>query len=317
MRIVPVFASFMTAGVLGLSALVATAQSYPLRPVRLVAPEPGSSANLIARVIAQELTGTLGQQVIVDNRGIVAVETVGRSQPDGYTLLFYSDPMWLTPVFHEVAWDPVKDFAPIAPAARAPAVLVVHPSIPAKTVKELIALAQARPGELNYGSGNSGSTPHLGGELFKSMAQVNIVRINFKGTGPAVTALLGGQVQIMFPGAGSVTQHVKAGRLRALAVASTAPSALAPGLPTVAESGLPDFETSSHFGIFAPAKTPSTVIVRLSQEITRALNRAEAKERLFNVGIETAPGTPEELAALVRTEIAKWSKVIKDAGMRD
>jgi tripartite-type tricarboxylate transporter receptor subunit TctC len=311
-----VFLSLCAAG-LATGAGSAMAQNYPVRPVRMVAPEPGSSANLIARVIAQELTAAFGQQVIVDNRGIVAVETVAKAQADGYTLLFYSDPMWLTPVFHEVSWDPIKDFAPIAPAARAPAVLVVHPTVPAKTVKELIALAKAKPGELNYGSGNSGSTPHLGAELFKAMAHVNIVRINFKGTGPAVTALLGGQVQIMFPGAGSVTSHVKAGRLKALAVASAAPSALAPGLPTVAESGLPDFETSSHFGIFAPAKTPPALIARLSQEITRALGRGEVADRLFNVGIETAPGTPGELGALVKSEIAKWGKVIKEAGMRD
>ncbi len=317
MRILPAFLWTSTAGMFAASAAGVIAQTYPVRPVRMVAPEPGSSANLIARVIAQELTSALRQQVIVDNRGIVAVETVAKAQADGYTLLFYSDPMWLTPIFHEVSWDPVRDFSPIAPAARAPAVLVVHPSVPAKTVKELIALAKAKPGELNYGSGNSGSTPHLGGELFKSMAQVEIVRINFKGTGPAVTALLGGQVQVMFPGAGSITQHVKSGRLRALAVASAAPSALAPGLPTVAEAGLPGFETSSHFGVFAPVKTPAATIVRLSQEIGRALNRTEPKERLFNVGIETAPGTPDDLATLVKSEMAKWSKVIKESGMRD
>jgi tripartite-type tricarboxylate transporter receptor subunit TctC len=304
-------ASFLT------GAPAAMGQNYPVRPVRMVTPEPGSSANLIARVVAQELSAVLGQQVIVDNRGIIAVETVARAQPDGYTLLFYSDPMWLTPIFHEASWDPVRDFAPVAPAARAPAVLVIHPSVPAKTVKELIALAKARPGELNYGSGNSGSTPHLGGELFKAMARINIVRINFKGTGPAVTALLGGQVQLMFPGAGSVTSHVKSGKLRALAVASVGPSPLVPGLPTIAESGLPGFETSSHFGIFAPAKTPSALTVRLNQEITRVLNRPEVSDKLFNVGIEAAPGTPEELAALVKSEIAKWGKVIKEAGMRD
>ena len=317
MRSVAASLSMITAAAMAAASTGVSAQVYPARPVRMVAPEPGSSANLIARVIAQELTSALGQQVIVDNRGIVAVETVARSQPDGYTLLFYSDPMRLTPIFHEVAWDPVKDFAPIAGAARAPAVLVVHPSVPANNVTELIALAKAKPGQLNYGSGNSGSTPHLGGELFKSMAQVEIVRINFKGTGPAVTALLGGQVHVMFPGAGSVTQHVKAGRLKALAVASATASPLAPGLPTVAESGLPGFETSSHFGVFAPAKTPTSIVVRLGVEIGRALNRAEPKERLFNLGIESVPGTAEELAALVKSEMAKWSRVIKESGMRD
>lgn len=298
-------------------ATAAPGQGYPSKPVRIVTVEPGSSANLVARVIAQELTGAFGQQVIVDNRGIVAIETVARAQPDGYTLLLYSDPLWISPFFREVSWDPVKDLSPIAAAARAPAVLVVHPSLPVKTVKELIALAKARPGELNYGSGSAGSAPHLAAELFKAMAHVNIVRVNFKGTGPAVPALIGGQLQLMFPGAGSVTPHVKSGRLRALAVASIEPSPLVPGLPTLAQSGLSGFEASSHFGMFAPAKTPPTLIGRLNQEIVRALSRSEVRERLFTAGVECAPGSAEELAATIKTEMAKWGKLIKDAGLRD
>ena len=305
------------AGVLAAGSGIVSGQNYPTKPVRVVTVEPGSSANLVARAVAQGLTGALGQQVVVDNRGIVAVETVARAQPDGYTLLFYSDPMWLSPFFREVSWDPVKDFSPIATTARAPAVLVVHPSLPVKTVRELIALAKARPGELNYGSGSSGSAPHLAAELFKALADVSIVRINFKGTGPAIPALIGGQVQLMFPGAGSVTTHVKAGRLRALAVASAEPSALVPGLPTVAESGLPGFEASSHFGMFAPAKTPATLVNRLHQEIAGVLNRSGVRERLFNAGIETVPGAPYELAALVKSEMARWGKLIRDAGLRD
>jgi len=307
----------VVAGLLAAGAGMGWGQNYPARPLRVIASAPGASGDMIARVLARELTGLLGQQVIVDNRGIVAVETVARAQPDGYTLLFYGDPMWLSPFFRKASWDPVKDFAPIAPAGRAPNVLVVHPLLPVKTVRELIALAKAKPGELNYGSGAPGGVPHLAAELFKSMAHVDIVRISYKGTGLAGSALLGGEVQLMFLGATSVLAHIKSGRLRALGVASTARSPWMPDLPTVAEAGLPGFEASAHFAIFAPAKTPPALIGRLNRDVVRALQKNEVKERLFNAGIESIPGSPDDLAAIVKSEMAKWGKLIKDAGLRD
>jgi tripartite-type tricarboxylate transporter receptor subunit TctC len=242
---------------------------------------------------------------------------VSKAPPDGYTLLIDAASFWIGPLLQETPYDPVKDFAPVTLTDSAPNVLVVNPSLPVKSVKELIALAKARPGELNYGSSSTGSTPHLAAELFNMMAGVKIVRVPFKGSGPAVISLLGGQVQLMFATAGSVAPHVKSGRLRALAVASLQPSALAPGLPTIAASGVPGYEAVAFEGMFAPAKTPVAIIDRLNQEIVRVLNRAEVKERFFNAGVETVGSTPEEFAAAIKSNVAKWGKLIKDAGIRD
>ena len=242
---------------------------------------------------------------------------MSKAPPDGYTLLIDAASFWIGPLLQETPYDPVKDFAPVTLTDSAPNVLVVNPSLPVKSVKELIALAKARPGELNYGSSSTGSTPHLAAELFNMMAGVKIVRVPFKGSGPAVISLLGGQVQLMFATAGSVAPHVKSGRLRALAVASLQPSALAPGLPTIAASGVPGYEAVAFEGMFAPAKTPVAIIDRLNQEIVRVLNRAEVKERFFNAGVETVGSTPEEFAAAIKSNVAKWGKLIKDAGIRD
>jgi tripartite-type tricarboxylate transporter receptor subunit TctC len=294
------------------------AQPYPSKPVRIVTTEPGSGNDLVARLIAAGLSGNLGQQVIVDNRGILAGEIVAKAPPDGYTLLAYGSPFWLAPfIRNNVGYDPVRDFAAVTLSASSPNILVVHPSLPVNSVRELIALAKARPGELNYGSSSTGATPHLAAELFKSMAGVNIMRVPYKGSGAALNDLIGGQVQLMFPNAGAATPHVKSGRLRALAVTTAQPSVLAPGLPTMAASGLPGYESVSPFGIFAPAGTPAVIINRLNQEIVRVLITAEVKERLYNVGVEVVGGSPEQLMVTMKSEMAMWGKVIRDAIARE
>ena len=305
-------------GMMVLGAGMVFGQNYPNKPIRIVASAAGGSGDFAARLIAQGLSGALSQQVVVDNRGgVIPGEIVSKAPPDGYTLLIDAASFWIGPLLQETPYDPVKDFAPVTLTDSAPNVLVVNPSLPVKSVKELIALAKARPGELNYGSSSTGSSPHLAAELFNMMAGVKIVRVPFKGSGPAVISLLGGQVQLMFATAGSVAPHVKSGRLRALAVASLQPSALAPGLPTIAASGVPGYEAVAFEGMFAPAKTPVAIIDRLNQEIVRVLNRAEVKERFFNAGVETVGSTPEEFAAAIKSNVAKWGKLIKEAGIRD
>ncbi len=284
----------------------------------MIAPEIGGAGDIVARLIGQGLAGNLGQQVVVDNRGSVAPEIGAKASPDGYNVLAYGSPLWLMSFLREkVAWDSVRDFAPITLAASSPNILVVHPAVAANSVKELVALARAKPGELNFGSGSTGAATHLTGELFKAMAGVNIVRVPYKGNGPALNALIGGEVQLMFANAGAVAPHLKSGRLRALAVTTAQPSALAPGLPTVAASGLPGYRAEVPTGIFAPAKTPAALVNLLHREIVKVLNRADVKEKFFNIGVEVVGGTPEEFSAYIRTDRAKWGKVIKNAGIRE
>jgi len=272
-----------------------------------------------ARIIATHLAGPLGQPVVIDNRGgasgAIAADVVMRSAPDGYTLMLYSSAIWILQFLRTVPFDAPRDFAPITLAANAPNILVVHPSLPVKSVKDLIALAKARPGQLNYATGGSGSAGHLSAELFKSMGHIDMVRVTYKGTAPGLTALIGGEVQVMFPAAGAVTYYIQSGRLRALGVTSTRPSVLAPGVPTIAASGLPGFDATSTYGIFAPAKTPDAVVRRLNQEIVRVLGIAEVKEQFLKAGLETVGSTPEEFAAAMKQEMTRMGKVIKDAGI--
>ena len=312
--------AFRSAGLVPVAMLIvgaAAAQNYPNKSIRLVTVAPGSANDIVARLIAQELRGALGQSVIVDNRGTIAAEFVARSSPDGYTLLLYGSAVWISPFIqkHETG-NPLRDLAPITLVASSPNVLVVHPSLPVKSVKELVALAKARPGELNYAAGSLGAAPHLASELFKAMAGVDIVRVAYKGTGPSLIGLLGGQVEMMFPTAGSVTPHIKSGRLRALAVTSLKPSALAPGLPTMAEF-LPGYESVSLNGMFAPIKTPAAIVNLVNQEVARILNRPDAKERLSGAGMDAVVCSPDEFAATIKSEMAKWGKVIKDAGIHE
>ncbi len=303
------------------STHVAQAQNYPAHPVHILTSEAGGGLDFAARMIAQGMNGSFGQQVIVDNRGgaggIIAVEAVAKAQPDGYNLVLYGSNIWLLSFLQDnVPWDATRDFAPVSLVASSPNILVLNPSVPANSVKELIALAKAKPGELNYGGGSAGSSTHLSAELFKSMAGVNIVRIPFKGTASALTAVLGGQIQMMFVTAGTIAPHIKSGRLKALATTGSKPSALMPELPTIAAAGLPGYESVSIVAILAPAKTPTAIVTKLNQEIIKGINRSDVKERFLAAGVEPVGSSPAELAATMKSEIVRMGKVIKDAGIR-
>ena len=309
-------------GMFALSALIsATAvigQEYPSKPVRIVTSGAGGSSDLIARMVAEGITGSLGQQVIVDNRpsGVIPGQVVSQAAPDGYTVLLGGNSLWVAPLLQNTPYDVARDFSPITTTSRTPHIVVVHPSLPIKSIKELIALAKAKSGELNYASSGSGGSVHLASELFKSMAGVNIVRIAYKSGSSQMSDLIGGHVQILFGSGNSVVSYVKAGRLRALAISTRGPSVVFPGLPTVAASGLPGYEFVPVDGIFAPAKTPSTAITRLNQEIVRFLNVAQTKERFLNSASEAIGSTPEAFAATIKAEVARMGKLVKDADIR-
>ncbi len=299
----------------------AAAQDYPVKPIRIVTTQPGSGFDLTTRLIAEALSAALGQQVIVDNRGgaggLIAREIVAKAAPDGYTLLSYGPAFWLIQYMRKnVPYDALKDFAPITWTVSAPNVLVVHPSLPVKSVKELIALARARPGELNYGGGNTGSSAHLAAELFKHQAGVNILHVPYKGTGQSIAALAAGEVQLMFPTATTATAYTKTGRLRALAVATLEPTDLMPGLPTLAASGLPGYVSAANQGMFAPANTPVPRLRRLQAEVARVLTRPEVKERFFAQGTLVMASSPEALTAMMKSEMATLGKLIQDIGIR-
>ncbi|HYH42204.1 MAG TPA: tripartite tricarboxylate transporter substrate binding protein [Burkholderiales bacterium] len=290
-----------------------SASAYPAKPVRLVTVAAGSANDLVARLIAQELKGPFHQPVVVDNRGTIAAEIVAKAPPDGYTLLLYGSAVWISPfIYKNATSNPMNDLIPITLVASSPNVVVVHPSLPVKNAGELVALARKRPGQLHYAAGSLGAAPHLAAELFKSLGRVNVVRVPYKGTGGSLIGLLSGEVEMMFPTAGSVTPHIKAGKLRALAVTSLKPTPLAPGLPTLAET-LPGYESVSLNGMFAPARTPATIVSLVNQEVGRILTRADVRERLANAGMDAVVNTPEEFSAVIKSEMAKWGKVIREA----
>jgi tripartite-type tricarboxylate transporter receptor subunit TctC len=310
---------FIFCGVL-LGAAAAHGQTYPgnypLKPLRIITAATGGSSDFTSRLIAHALTERLGQQVIVDNRGNLGGEILARLPPDGYNLLIDGASLWIGPLVQKMPYDALLDFAPVAIAVRAPNVIVVHPSLPVKSVKELVALARARPGELNYGSGGIGGASHLPAELFKSQASINIVNVNYKGTGPAISALMAGEVHVMFANAAIASPHMRSGKVRAVAVASLKQTPVFPDLPSLATSGLPGFEAGVVQGVVAPAKTPAALINRLNQEIVHVLNRADVKARHFTAGVETVASSPEELSATIKSDRARWGKVIKDANIR-
>ena len=312
--------TWMVGGLLLGCASLACAQNFPNRPVRILASEAGGGGDFVARTIAQGIPQGLGQQMVVDNRGggVIAGELVAKAPPDGYTLLLYGNTLWLLPLMRDhVPYDAQKDFAPVTLAGRAQNVLVVHPSLPVRSVKDLIAMAKAKPGELNYASAVAGAVNHLAAELFKSMANVNIVRIPHKGTSSALNSVLGGQVHMMFATASSVIPHVKSGRLRGLGLTGAQPSPLFPDMPTIAAAGLPGFDSVSLHGIFAPAGTPAAIIQRLNKEIVAVLQRPETRERFASAGVDVAASTPEQLTATMKAEIDSMGKVIRNAGIRD
>ena len=302
-------------GVGVLSTAPAFTQNYPSKPIRIVTSPAGGGNDLPARLIARALSGPMGQQMIVDNRPTILIaDIVAKAPPDGHTLLVTGSAHWIGPLVEKTSYDPIKDFAAITLVDRSPSVLVVHPSMPLKSVRQLIALAKAKPGELNFSVGGPGTSNFIGAIMFNHMAGVNIVRIPYKGTGPALAAVMSGEVHAMFGSAGGATPHVKSGRLRALAVGSTQPSALFPGLPTIAASGLPDFVSEALHALFAPAGTPQAIVARLNQEVGRYLQSAEAKDVFLKMGVEVAPGSPDELTAFMKSDIARTEKVLKAAG---
>jgi len=282
---------------------------------------PGGGTDILARALAPRMSESLGGSVIVENRsgagGLVGIEAVARAAPDGYTLLLVSGSLTIIPsLFPNVRYDPVKDFTPVTLATRQPYIAVVHPSLPAKNIRELIALARARPGQVTYASAGSGGAGHLGMELLKTMVKVNIVHIPYKGSGPALIDVLGGHVSLMFASAPSAMPHIKTGRLRALAMTGSQQSAAVPGVPTIAESGLPGFETYGWYGVLAPAGTAPPVIARVHGAIIKAMAAPEVMERIVADGSEAVAGTPEQFADYIKRDIPKWAKVIKESGAR-
>lgn len=305
-----------------LGAQSAVAQSYPSRPIRLIAPSsPGSGVDIVARIVGQKLSENLKQQVVIDNRAgagaNLGAEIAAKAAPDGYTL-FMGTPAHAinTSLYRRLNYDIVKDFAPISLVTSGQYVLVVHPSLPARNVKELIALARARPGQLNYASAGNGNATHLAAELFKSLTKLNAVHVPYKGTGPALTDLIGGQVQFMFANLTAGLPHIKSGKLHALAVTGAARSPAAPDIPTMIESGVPGYTVTSWYGVLAPAGTSQEIINRLNSEIARVMRSPDMKGRLAGEGAEPTSSTPAEFAAFIKAEIEKWGKVIRGAGIR-
>ena len=316
MLLSPIVRMFSLA-VMVLVAGSACGQDYPSKPIRLVTGLAGGGGDFVARIVAQGISGSLGQPIVVDNRvARLTGEIVAKAPADGYTLLVAGAAFAFAPLLEKMPYDPLTDFSPISILESSPNVLVVPFSVAANSVKELIALAKAKPGVLNYASPSVGSSAHLAAELFKSMAGINIVHVPYKGGSAAIIGLLGGEAQLTFSVQGVVSPHLKAGRLKALGITGAEPSALFPGVPTVAASGVPGYQFGSIDFILAPAKTPAPVISRLNREVVRLLNQADVKEKYLNSGIEARSSTPEELGARMKSDNAKVSKLIKDAGIR-
>ncbi len=299
----------------------AGAQTYPVKPVRMIVPfVPGGNTDIIGRVFAPKLSEFLGQQIVVENRGgagsTIGTEVVARAAPDGYTLLMVSAAHTINPaMIKKLPYDPIKDFAPISIIADVPTAFVVHPSLPAKTVKEFIAIARARPGEINFSTAGRGTVGHLAAELLSSMAKIKMVHVAYKGTGQSMVDLVAGHVQMQFPSMPAAIQYVRTGRLRMIAQTGKQRSGAAPEVPTMEQSGLPGFVVSSGFGLLAPAGTPRPIIDRIHAALVKALNDPAVKENLAKQGAEVVANTPEEYDRFNRAEIAKWLKVAAGAGI--
>jgi tripartite-type tricarboxylate transporter receptor subunit TctC len=308
---------------LAFGVAAAGAQTYPSKPVRIINPfAPGGATDIIARHMAQKLTDAWGQPVIVENRpgasGAIGVQAVARSAPDGYTLLIATQTTHAAnpALYQNLPYDAAKDFAPLTLAGSTPLALVVHPSVGVTSVGQLLERAREKPGSLLYASGGNGTSQHLTAELMKSLSKTFLVHIPYKGAGPAMTDLLGGQVHLMFDNLPTALPHVKSGRLRALAVSTAERSPLAPELPTMAESGLAGFDISTWFAFFAPAGTPADVVERISKDMRQALSTPDTRERLTAIGVDIRASTPDELARFHRVELDKWAKIIKESGAK-
>jgi len=307
---------------IALAATLAAAQPYPAKPVRIIVPfPPGSGADITTRLFAPRLSEALGQPFVVENRagaaGNIGAEAVARAAPDGYTLLTAPASIAIgQTLYQKLPFDLARDFQPVAMLASVPFVLVVHPSLPVKSVKEFIAFARSRPGQVNYASTGNGSSPHLTAEMLRMQARIDVVHVPYKGTPQAVTDLLTGQVSFMFANALSVLPQVNAGRLRALGVTSAKRSAASPQLPTVAESGLPGFESGTWFAVLAPAGAPREAVTRLGAEIAKLTQHPDIREKLSAQGAEAVTMTPEQTAAHLRSEVAKWGKVVQASGAK-
>ncbi len=308
--------------VLGLGAASAWAQTYPTRPIRLVvASSPGGASDILGRTLAQKMTEDLGQQVVVDNRGgasgVIGTDIVAKALPDGYTLLIIQPSLTINPsMIRKLPYDTVKDFTPVSLVVDAAQIMTVNAAVPAKSVQELIALAKAKPGTLNFASPGVGTSPHLTAELFKLQAGVDMAQVLFKGSGPAYVSLISGEVQAAFSTVLSALPHVKGGKIRALGVTTKKRVSVVPDIPTIAESGLPEFETSQWFGILGPARMPRAIVDRLHASLVRGSNAPEVKSRLSAEGVEVVNSSPEEFASVIKRELVQWAKVIKAAGIQ-
>ena len=312
---------YLLFGLLGLLAGSVSAQTYPTKPVKIVVPSaPGGGTDIVARLLAQSFSKALGQNFIVENKpgagNLIGIETVARAPADGYTLLFVASPLVLNPIlFKKVNYDPIKDFSPISLAATAPNILVVHPSTPASNVKEWVELAHKGQNKLSYASAGVGTSPHMSMELFNAMAGIQTLHIPYKGTTPAVTDLLGGQVNAMFSNALTVMPHIQFGKLRALAVSGNRRLELLPDVPTVMEAGIAQYVSLQWYGLLAPAGTPSAVIQTINREMVKALQSKDIKDKLASEGAEPVGSTPAEFANLIKNDFDKWSKVAKSSGI--
>jgi tripartite-type tricarboxylate transporter receptor subunit TctC len=315
-------AVMLALALIALGPAAAFGQNYPTRPVRLVvASSPGGASDILARTLAQKMSEDLGQQVVVDNRGgasgVIGTDIVAKAVPDGYTLLIIQPSLTINPsMITKLPYDAIKDFTPVSLVVDASQIMTCNPSVPAKSVKELIALAKAKPGTLNFASPGVGTSPHLTAELFKLQAGVDMPQVLFKGSGPAYVSLISGEVQVAFSTVISAMPHVKSGKIRALGVTTKKRVTIFPEIPTIAEAALPEFDTSQWFGILGPARMPAPIVKRLNESLARATANPEVRERLIGQGVEVVNSTPEEFAAVIRRELVQWAKVIKAAGIQ-
>jgi tripartite-type tricarboxylate transporter receptor subunit TctC len=322
MRIIGLIAGAAALGLTHAGLGIAQSENYPVRAVRVVSPFPvGGSVDLVARMASAGLSDSLKQQVIVDNRsgasGNIGAEIVARATPDGYTLMVHTIPFVANLfLYSRVPYDPIKDFAPVSLLTSSPSLLTVHPSVPARSVRELLALARSRPGALNYASAGIGTNPHIAGELFNYLGKVNIVAVHFKGGGPGLIAAVSGEVGITFTNFAETSALVKAGKLRALGVSSAKRAGAMPDVPTIAEGGLPGYEFVTWHGMLAPAGTPAAIVGMLSDRIRKTMTASEASQRYRERGLDVIASTPEDFSVHLKSELQKWGSVIKERGMR-